>query len=73
MGWGNAAKAARLKTPAQRGGGLLAAVGRRVRRGTTAAVADTPVLVHYFNGYSPSGQFYKQKVEYVGLGENFHF
>jgi hypothetical protein len=31
------------------------------------------VLVEYFNGYSPSGQFYKDKVEYVGLGAHYHF
>jgi hypothetical protein len=31
------------------------------------------VLVQYFNGHSPNGQFYKQKVEYVGLGVHFHF
>jgi hypothetical protein len=31
------------------------------------------VLVHYFNGHSPNGQFYKQKIEYVGLGVHFHF
>jgi hypothetical protein len=31
------------------------------------------LLVHYFNGYSPNGQFYKQKIEYVGLGVHFHF
>jgi hypothetical protein len=31
------------------------------------------ILVEYFNGYSPSGQFYKDKVEYVGLGAHYHF
>jgi hypothetical protein len=31
------------------------------------------LLVQYFNGYSPNGQFYKQKIEYVGLGVHFHF
>jgi len=31
------------------------------------------LLVQYFNGYSPNGQFYKEKVEYVGLGVHFHF
>ncbi|SJM89303.1 DUF1207 domain-containing protein [Crenothrix polyspora] len=31
------------------------------------------VLVEYYNGYSPSGQFYKEKVEYVGLGAHYHF
>lgn len=31
------------------------------------------LLVEYFNGYSPNGQFYKEKIEYVGLGVHFHF
>lgn len=31
------------------------------------------LLVQYFNGYSPNGQFYKQKIEYIGLGVHFHF
>ena len=31
------------------------------------------ILAEYFNGYSPSGQFYKEKVEYIGLGAHFHF
>ncbi|OAH97430.1 hypothetical protein A1353_22820 [Methylomonas methanica] len=31
------------------------------------------LMVEYFNGYSPSGQFYKDKVEYVGLGAHYHF
>jgi hypothetical protein len=28
------------------------------------------LLVEYFNGYSPNGQFYRDKIEYIGLG--FH-
>ena len=31
------------------------------------------LLVHYFNGHSPDGQFYKQKIEYIGLGVHFNF
>ena len=31
------------------------------------------LLVEYFNGYSPSGQFYNDKVEYVGIGAHYHF
>jgi Protein of unknown function (DUF1207) len=31
------------------------------------------ILVEYFNGYTPSGQFYKNKVEYVGVGAHYHF
>ena len=30
------------------------------------------LLLEYFNGYSPNGQFYKDKVEYVGLGIHFY-
>jgi hypothetical protein len=26
------------------------------------------VLLEYFNGYSPNGQFYRDKIEYVGIG-----
>jgi hypothetical protein len=31
------------------------------------------ILVEYFNGNSPDGQFYKRRVEYIGLGAHFHF
>ncbi|MGJ0515001.1 MAG: DUF1207 domain-containing protein [Methylomicrobium sp.] len=31
------------------------------------------ILVEYYNGFSPSGQFYNDKVEYVGLGAHYHF
>ena len=31
------------------------------------------ILGEYYNGYSPSGQFYKQKVEYLGVGAHYHF
>ncbi len=31
------------------------------------------ILAEYYNGFSPSGQFYKDKVEYVGLGAHYHF
>jgi Protein of unknown function (DUF1207). len=31
------------------------------------------IMAEYFNGYTPSGQFYKDKVEYVGLGAHYHF
>ncbi len=24
--------------------------------------------MEYFNGYSPNGQFYREKIEYIGLG-----
>lgn len=31
------------------------------------------ILVEYYNGFSPSGQFYNDKVEYVGLGAHYFF
>ena len=30
------------------------------------------LLAEYFNGYSPNGQFYRDKVEYIGLGLHFY-
>ncbi len=30
------------------------------------------VLLEYFNGYSPNGQFYRDKIEYVGIGVHFY-
>jgi hypothetical protein len=31
------------------------------------------LLVEYFNGNSPDGQFYKRRIDYLGLGAHFHF
>lgn len=31
------------------------------------------LLLEYFRGRSPNGQFYKEKIEYLGLGAHFHF
>ncbi len=31
------------------------------------------ILAEYYNGYTPSGQFYINKVEYLGLGVHFYF
>ncbi len=31
------------------------------------------ILAEYYNGFAPSGQFYKEKVEYIGLGAHYHF
>ena len=31
------------------------------------------LLVEYFHGNSPDGQFYKRRVDYLGLGAHFHF
>lgn len=30
-------------------------------------------LIEYFNGNSPTGQFYKEKAEYIGIGAHYHF
>jgi hypothetical protein len=26
------------------------------------------ILLEYFNGHSPNGQFFREKIEYIGLG-----
>jgi hypothetical protein len=31
------------------------------------------LLLEYFRGHSPNGQFYRQKIDYLGLGIHFHF
>src|SRR5438067_2170127 len=31
------------------------------------------ILLEYFSGHSPNGQFYKDKVQYLGIGTHFHF
>jgi Protein of unknown function (DUF1207) len=31
------------------------------------------ILGEYFNGFTPSGQFYKDKIEYYGVGAHYHF
>ena len=31
------------------------------------------ILLEYFRGHSPNGQFYKDEIEYLGLGAHFHF
>ncbi len=30
-------------------------------------------LAEYFNGNSPTGQFFREKVEYIGIGAHYHF
>ena len=30
-------------------------------------------LFEYFNGHSPNGQFYRDRVNYFGIGAHFHF
>jgi hypothetical protein len=34
---------------------------------------DLQVLLEYFRGHSPNGQFYREKIDYLGLGVHFHF
>ena len=34
---------------------------------------DLQLLLEYFRGHSPNGQFYRQKIDYLGLGMHFHF
>jgi len=31
------------------------------------------ILAEYYNGFTPSGQFYNNKVEYIGVGAHYHF
>ena len=31
------------------------------------------LLLEYFRGHSPNGQFYQDKIDYIGLGLHFHF
>jgi hypothetical protein len=31
------------------------------------------ILLEYYKGHSPNGQFYKDKIEYIGVGLHFHF
>jgi hypothetical protein len=37
------------------------------------ASRNLQLLVEYFRGHSPNGQFYKEKLDYIGLGVHFHF
>ncbi|HEY7492030.1 MAG TPA: DUF1207 domain-containing protein, partial [Candidatus Tectomicrobia bacterium] len=31
------------------------------------------LLIEYFRGHSPNGQFYREQVDYLGVGAHFHF
>jgi hypothetical protein len=31
------------------------------------------ILLEYFSGHSPNGQFYRDEVRYFGIGTHFHF
>jgi len=37
------------------------------------ATRSMQLLLEWFRGRSPNGQFYKEKIEYFGLGAHFHF
>jgi hypothetical protein len=30
-------------------------------------------MLEYFRGHSPNGQFYREKIDYIGLGAHFNF
>jgi hypothetical protein len=34
---------------------------------------NVQLLLEYFSGHSPNGQFYQDKIDYIGLGVHFHF
>jgi hypothetical protein len=31
------------------------------------------ILIEWYQGHSPNGQFFRQRIEYLGLGVHFHF
>ncbi len=37
------------------------------------ATRNLQLVLEYFNGHSPNGQFFKQELEYIGFGAHFHF
>ncbi len=37
------------------------------------APRNLQILIEYFNGHSPNGQFFRNRIDYVGLGLHFHF
>jgi hypothetical protein len=44
-----------------------------VQLDSVLASRNLQILLEYFKGRSPNGQFYKEKIEYFGLGAHFHF
>jgi hypothetical protein len=44
-----------------------------VQLDSVLAGRNLQLLLEYFRGHSPDGQFYRQRVEYLGLGLHFHF
>jgi hypothetical protein len=51
---------------------LSARLGLEFRR-TKSSVRKNQVLIEYYKGYSPNGQFYTKEVEYIGLGWHIYF
>ncbi len=37
------------------------------------ATRNLQLLLEYFSGHSPNGQFFREKIEYFGLGAHVHF
>jgi len=37
------------------------------------AARSLQILLEYFRGHSPNGQFYREKIDYIGLGAHFNF
>jgi uncharacterized protein DUF1207 len=44
-----------------------------VEFGGVLMTRDLQLLLEYFNGRSPNGQFFRRKVDYLGIGVHFHF
>lgn len=37
------------------------------------ASRNLQILLEYFRGHSPNGQFYREKIDYIGIGAHFNF
>jgi hypothetical protein len=37
------------------------------------AARSLQIMLEYFRGHSPNGQFYRNKIDYIGLGAHFNF
>jgi Protein of unknown function (DUF1207) len=44
-----------------------------VQLGSALQTRSMQLLLEYFNGRSFNGQFYRRKIDYLGLGVHFHF
>ncbi len=40
---------------------------------SVATVRRIQVLLEYFHGYNPNGQFYRERVDYAGIGLHAYF